>query len=292
MLVENIELVVTGRLVKTAKLRAEYYDSLEDPPSFAVKLRDARIRADLFTFVQRVREREPKYPFQREWDSIAVLPIATYDRWWKTQISDKTRNMIRKATKKGLEVRTAKFHDDLVQGILEIYNESPIRQGKRFAHYGKDFETVKKDHATYLARSQFIGAFLRDELVGFIKLVHGDGAANLMQIISKMAHRDKAPTNALIAKAVEICAESEVQYLHYGMWSRRGLGAFKVHHGFQRFEVPRYFVPLTRIGDLMLRCHLHHRWSELVPESWIDAGTTIRGKWYAIKYGQETGRGR
>src|SRR6266566_1502091 len=97
MFVDNTEIVVTGRFFKIANLRAEYYDLVENPDSVLRKLRAEEIRADLFTFVQEIHDREPRYKFYQERDSISVLPVATYDQWWKTQISDKTRNMVRKA---------------------------------------------------------------------------------------------------------------------------------------------------------------------------------------------------
>jgi hypothetical protein len=105
-----------------------------------------------------------------------------------------------------------------------------------------------------------------------------------MQIISKMSYRDKAPTNALIAKAVEMCAQQNVPNLHYGMWSRGGLGEFKVRHGFQRVDVPRYFVPLTWKGALALRSRLHRPFNNYLPETWIDVMNSLRTKWYTLKY--------
>jgi len=52
------------------------------------------------------------------------------------------------------------FDETLVRGIWEVYNESPVRQGKPNTHYGKDIETVYKEEATFLDHSIFIGAFL------------------------------------------------------------------------------------------------------------------------------------
>jgi len=193
--------------------------------------------------------------------------------------------MIRKSQKKGLDVRVIEFTDEFVKGIEEIYNESPMRQGKPFIHYKKDFQTLKRDHITYLERSEFIGAFYQGELIGFVKLVHGNGVSNLMQIISKIGHRDKAPTNALIARAVEICAQRGVPYLHYGVWSRRGLGDFKIHHGFERFDVPRYFVPLNVKGKLILALRLHRKISEHLPGNCADFLAGLRTKWNLLKHG-------
>ena len=111
--------------------------------------------------VQPLSDPVPKYTYPSESDSVAALPIDTYDKWWKQQINDKTRNMVRKAGKKEVAIRIVGFDDKLVEGIAEIYNESPLRQGKRFRHYGKDFQTLKAAHATYLERSIFIGPSTR-----------------------------------------------------------------------------------------------------------------------------------
>src|SRR5439155_6343426 len=113
-----------------------------------------------------------------------------------------------RAEKKGVSVLEAPFDDALVQGISAIYNECPVRQGRPFRHYGKDIETVRKEEATFLDRSIFIGAFLGDRLIGFVKLVTDESRtqAGLMNIVSMVQHRDKAPTNALITQAIRSCA--------------------------------------------------------------------------------------
>jgi hypothetical protein len=285
MLIDNKEIIVSGRFSRIARLKAEYYEFVDNPHDFIAKSKASELRADLFTFLQGVPDRNPRYDFHLELESIAVLPITTYEHWWKKQIKDKTRNMVRRAQKRGVEIRVVEFNDDLVKGIEGIYNESPLRQGKPFGHYGKDFETLKRAHITYQEKSDFIGAFYKNELIGFIKLVHGKGVSNLMQIISKITHHDKAPTNALIAKAVEICAQKGVPLLHYGVWSRRSLGAFKKHHAFERFEVPRYFVPLNFKGKIILMLKMHRRIKDHLPESWLDFLAGYRTKWFTYKYG-------
>ncbi len=282
--VGNLEVLITGRLTRTARLRAEYYDIIANPDSFVQDLKASGIRADLFTFTQGATDTVPHFAYYCERDSIAVLPITTFDEWWKHQIKDKVRNMARRAEKKGAHVRVVPFDDDLVRGIMDIYNEVPVRQGKKFSHYGKDFETTKTDHATYLDRSDFIGAYLGHELIGFIKLVHGRNVSNCMQIIAKVSQRDKSPVDALLAKAVEICAQKAIPNLHYGVWSRGGLGEYKVHRGFRRVDVPRYYVPLSLKGAVLLRSRIHRPISSYLPESWIDLLTSLRTRWYSFRY--------
>jgi hypothetical protein len=283
MIVDNTEIAVSGRFRRVARLRAEFYDYLDDPIAFLAALRTSGLRADLFTFLQEPSQRKPMYDFQMEAEEIAALPITSYEHWWKRQLNDKTRNMIRKAQKSGIQIRPAELDDEFVKGILDIYNESPLRQGKPFAHYGKDFETTKMNHISFADRSEFIGAYYGDELVGFAKIVHGRSLSSLMQIISKIGHRNRAPTNALIAKSVEICAERGVPYLHYGVWSKRGLGDFKKHHGFEPLSIPRYTIPLNLKGKIILSARLHRKLSSYVPEQLEDDLVRIRARWNAYR---------
>lgn len=284
LIVDDKKVLLTGRFPSIARLEDEYYDWVDDPHTFLARLKTANVAADVFTFLQTVGDNKPPYGFYSEWDSIAVLPITTYDNWWTKQINVKTRNMVRKAEKSKVEVRLVDFTDDLVRRIKEIYDESPVRQGKPFKHYRKDLATIKRDHISFLDRSQFIGAYYEDELIGFVKLVHDEGVSHLMQIISKIGHRSKAPTNALLAKAVEICAMRGIPYLHYGIWSRRGLGDFKLHHAFERLDLARYFIPLTLKGKLFLALRLHRKLSDYVPQQWIDGVSNLRSKWNVVKY--------
>lgn len=283
--VNNKQLLISGRLLKTAKLKSEHYEHINDPDVFCSALKKAKLRADLFTFLQPVADRNQRFSYYAENDPISVMRITTYENWWNRQINGKTRNMVRKAEKAGVEVRVCELTDDFVRGIQGIYNESPLRQGKRFLHYGKDLETLKQGHASYAPLSDFVGAFFKGEMIGFIKLVHTDGMSHLMQIISKVAHRDKAPTNALIAKAVELCAARQVTLLHYGLWSARGLGEFKKHHAFEPYDLDRYFVPMNIKGRIMLGLRMHRKLSERVPEKWADALVNLRSRWNNLRFG-------
>jgi hypothetical protein len=279
------QICITGRIFKTARMSAEWYEFVEEPESFLDRLKQSGIRADVFTFVQKIPDLEPKYTnYHLERESISVLPIETYEKWWKSQIRDKTRNMVRKARKRGVEMRFSQLDDKFVSGVTAIYNECRIRQGKPFKHFGKDFETVRRENSSFSDRSDFIGAYYGEEIIGFAKLVNRGVSASLMQIISKVSHRDKAPTNALIAKAVERCAQLGISYLQYGVWSSGSIGEFKIHHGFKRFDMPRYYVPLNGRGRLMLTLGLHHRLHDRLPESTLNYLRAIRTKCYGLPY--------
>jgi hypothetical protein len=276
-----------GRLVRVARLEADKYEFVDDPEAILKGLRQSGTRVDLFTFMQRLAETSPKYAYPMEWDNLAALPVSTFDYWWSKQIDNKTRNMVRKAERHGVELREVRFDDTLVRGIWEVYNECPIRQGKAFRHYGKNVESIHREMATFLDSSIFIGAFLRDKLIGFAKLTFDETReqAGLMSIISMIGERDKAPTNGLIAQAVRSCAERGIAYLAYanfayGKRQRDSVTEFKKNNGFQRIDLPRYYVPLTRIGSVAFRLGVHHRLADHFPRAVLDKIRELRAAWY------------
>jgi hypothetical protein len=279
---------IEGRFPRIASLAADGYEFLDDPQAAVASLRAARAGIDLFTFLPRLPGTSPRCDYPLEWDNVAALSVSTFDHWWTRQINDKTRNMVRRAAKRDVLVKEVPFNDSLVEGISAIYNESPIRQGRPFPHYGKGREAVCQENKTFFHRSVFLGAFFRDTLVGFAKVVSDEtGAqAGLMQILSMIQHRDKAPTNALIAQAVRSCAERHIPYLVYSQFSygkkeRDSLSDFKEANGFQKIELPRYYVPLSLAGQLAFRWGLHHSLAERLPESVLARLRRLRTLWHA-----------
>ena len=273
-----------GRLPRIARLEQDWCEDVEDPEILIDTLRKTAGGPDVLTFTQRLPDLEPKYAYQMELDSMAALPIKSYSFWWEKQIDRKARNKARKAEKKGVIVKPATFDDQFIQGMTSIFNETPIRQGRRFLHYGKDFETIKRQFSRFLFREEIFGAYLAEELTGFIFLADAGRYAFLGQIISKIAYRDLAPNNALLAKAVERCAERGFPYLVYALWLDDSLGDFKRSNGFQRFDVPRYFVPLTPIGKLALKVGLHRGWREAVPRQIGKPLRKLRKHWYDLRW--------
>ena len=226
-----------------------------------------------------------------EWDNFAALPVSTFDHWWTKQIGFKARNKAKQAEKRGVELREIPFDDTLVRGICEIYNECPVRQGRRFPHYGMSFERAREYAGTFLDLSVFIGAFLDNQLIGFAKLTSDEDRTQmgLMHIVSMIQHRDKAPANALIAQAVRSCAARKIPYLvysnfAYGKKQEDSLSDFKKRNGFDRVDIPRYYVPLTRLGWVAFRLGLHHRLVEYLPESAAAKLRAVRKAWYNHKY--------
>ncbi len=291
MKISGREVRIEGRLCRLAHLDADDYKFLKDPEASIDELRRSRMRVDLFTFLQQLPETAPKYSYPFEWDNFAVLPISTFENWWTQQIGFKARNKAKQAEKKGIVVREVPFDDSLARGICEIYNETPVRQGRLFWHYGKSFEAVRDMSATYLDSSVFIGAFDADKLVGFIKLTIDDTGtqAGIMHILSLLQYRDKAPTNALVAQAVRSCADRHIPHLvyskfAYGKKNRSTLSDFKERNGFQKVDIPRYYVPLSPWGSAALAMGLQHRLVDRLPESIAEKLREWRQAWYQRKF--------
>ncbi len=291
MMVCSRDIRVDGNLVRIARLDGDKYKFLEDPEPVVSALRKSRERVDIFTFMQKLPDASVKFSYPMEWDNLAVLGISTFDEWWTKRIGFKARNKAKQAAKKGVIVREVAFDEAFARGIWEIYNESPVRQGRRFPHYGKTVEQVRQMSGTFLDTSIFIGAYLDDKLIGFIKLTTDDGGtqAGMMHIISMIRHRDKAPTNALVAQAVRSCADRNISYLvysnfAYGKKERSSLSDFKERNGFERVNLPRYYVPLTGIGWAAYRLGLHHKFVDRLPGPLLAKARDLRYSWYKHRF--------
>ena len=264
------------------QLEDDWFEDVRDPKSVIAALKLSPVTADIFTFWQRLPRTQPGFEYHTEWERIAALPVTSFDYWWNKQIKAVTRNLVRKAQKKGVDVRQAHYDDDFVRGMTEIFNEVPVRQGRRFWHYGKDFETVKQQFARYLFREDLLGAYYGNELIGFVMLGNAGGYGVLGQIISKIRHRDKSPNNVLIAKAVELCERKRLPYLVYAYWGDGSLADFKRHNGFEETCLPRYYVPLTRKGQLAISVGLHRGWKNLLPARMRTRLKGLRSRWLSL----------
>jgi hypothetical protein len=281
---------VSGTLVRVAHIDGDKYTFPGNLPSLLKELSACDERIDVFTFIQPVPETEPKYSYPFEWDNLAVLPVTTFEEWWKTQIRGKTRNQARLGEKKGLIVKEVPFDDALLKGIVNIHNETPIRQGRRFPHFGMTLEGARKYAGTFLERSIYIGALFEGEIIGFAKLTVDETHtyACTINILSMLRHRDKAPTNAIIAQAVRSCVERQLSYLvyenfTYGNKPPDSLSHFKEVNGFRKMDLPRYYVPLSRVGRFAIRHGLHRRLVDYVPEAAMAKFRQLRSNWYERK---------
>ena len=284
---DNKTFIIKGKILKTASLKDEWHNDVDHPQEVIHALRDGPVRIDLLKFWQRIPETEPKFPYYKEWRQVAAIPITDFKQWWDKQINCKTRNMVRKSHKLGVTIEQIELNDEFIRGVVDIYNQSPVRRGKPFRHYGKDFTTAKAELSVDLAEAMLVVAYYAKELIGFIKFVVTDRYAIITMILDKTSHRDKAPMNGMIAKVVEICATRNIPYLVYTTWRRGDHGNFQKYNGFVKVPVPEYYVPITVRGRLALRLGLHKGIKGAIPEKVMIRLLALRARWYNSTIAQQ-----
>jgi hypothetical protein len=109
-----------------------------------------------------------------------------------------------------------------------------------------------------------------------------------LQLNSKAAHYDKRPSNALLAKAAELCAAKGITCLIYGRFNYGSKGStplreFKARHGFEEMMVPMYYVPLTIWGKVYVKAKLYRGLHEILPQDVITIALKARTKWYNFR---------
>jgi hypothetical protein len=284
-------IVVKGKWIKIASLHDEEWleTELADPAMCVGRLRECADapRADILFFSQKVPRIVPRYIYPMEMLSIAVANVASFEEWWR-KLPQETRQNVKRAQKRGVTIKVQGFDDEVIQGIVGVQNECPIRQGRPYYHYGKSFEQVKRDHGAFLDRSDFICAYCGTELIGFLKLVYRGDVASILQLNSKIGHRDKRPSNALLAKAVELCEARGIPHLTYGMFNYgkkqdSSLRVFKVRNGFGEMLLPSYYVPLTTWGWLCVKARLYRGVRCIVPPMVMTAALNVRARWYDLR---------
>jgi len=265
---------------------------IKDPATFIPALKQSGLKADVMTFFQRPPDVQPRFPYHIEWENYAAVPVTTYEAWWD-KLPQEARKNTRRAGKRGVEVKVVAFDDELARGIHKICNETPVRQGRPFWHYGKSFEQIKREHATYVERSDFVAAYFEGELIGFIKMVYVDKIASIMAILALNAHYDKRPMNALLSKAMEVCAQKGMGYFVYGNYiygnkKDSSLVEFKRRNGFEQINFPRYYIPLTLKGKIYVSLRLYRGLVGLLPAPVLNVLLKIRSSLMARKAKPET----
>ncbi len=253
--------------INVARDYREYQKNVLPTDDFLSKLHVRNV--DIFTFIERKwccpLAILPSVGAKTD-DNIGLLEIKNYETWWGA-IGKKTRNMIRKSEKDRVKVSVVTQSDKLAEGIWKIYNETPIRQGRAFPHFGEPLKHLAD--VMYLEKnSTYIGAFLDDALIGFVQLTHGDDIEILSNILSMQKHWDKSVNNALIAKTVEFCASNGNRWLMYGrIGNHPSLDKFKENNGFVKYPVTRFYIPITGKGRLAIHLGLHQELKDALPQS-------------------------
>jgi hypothetical protein len=282
-------LITTGKHLKIAKIRGEEMREreIEDPELYVAGLRtdkDRILRADLFTFTQKLPVTQPRYSYPFEWESVAAIQLGRFKQWWEA-LPQETRKNVRRSQKRGVEVLIKELDQDVIEGIRAVNDDSPMRQGVKNAYYGLSSADTRQRYGEFEGRCDFICAYSGEDMIGFLHLVYREDTAAILNLTAKPSQFDKRPANALVAKAVEICEARGISHISYGLYNYgnkrdSSLREFKVRNGFKEILVPRYFVPLTLWGRLCMKANLHRGLIGNLPPWVISTGLRARALWY------------
>lgn len=279
--------VLRGRWLRLAVIQDEDWTAgvVDRPEQWIEELKNWRVAdqsVDIFAFSQKLPDVERKYRYHSEQVSLAAIRVTSFEGWW-AGLPQETRKNVRRSQRCGVAVKIRDLDDDLVKGIQAVNEECPVVQGKRARHYGRGFEETWSDQSSFLDRSSFICAYQGHELIGYLKLVRCGSTASVLGFLTKPSQQDKRPANALIARAVQLCADEGIPFLIYGMLNygnkRDGsLRQFKLRNGFHEVLIPRYYVPLTMMGALAVRLRLHRGLLGILPPWVISLALAFRAR--------------
>jgi hypothetical protein len=283
--------IATGKWIRIAAVHDEAHVEGALVPhleQFIKELKSWNAKPDIFTFMQHVTDTSPRFNYPMDWDNFAVIPITTYADWLNKRVRKDVKENVRRAKREGVDVRTVEYDDAFVAALKRLYDETPIRQGRAFWHHGKPLEVIREIHGTYRERAEYIGAYFEGELIGFIKMVYNGSIAKTMHVLSNEKYHRKRPTNAMIAKAVEVCEQKGIKYFIYGEYTypggvRNSLTEFKRNNGFEEVKYPRYFVPLTLKGQLAVRLKLYRELRTFLPHPVRRVLLDVRSRIYRMR---------
>ena len=115
--VSGKKLIAKGTWLRTATIRSEEMmeNELEDPRLCIRELKtdgNRVLKADIFTFPQKMTATQPKYSYPIEWDSVAVAQVNSFKDWWD-RLPQETRKNVRRSQKRGVVITVNEFDDDL-----------------------------------------------------------------------------------------------------------------------------------------------------------------------------------
>jgi hypothetical protein len=227
---------------------------------------------DLFTFIDRsfLINNPAKDNLFTDLEPMALLTINTYDKWQAT-ITHNARWQTKKARKMGLTSQIVQVDDAFLKSAQKIYNETPVRQGRRYTGYGLSLDYLRNKYSI-MDNSEIIGVFYQNEMIGLMWIGFGDRVAAVKSFVSLLSYRNKYPNDLLIDSAVQRCLERGYNYLTYwNMGYNPGLDFFKKSHGFKVFKVPRYYFPITSKGELALKLNMYRPLDRTIPKRIVQA---------------------
>lgn len=205
-------------------------------------------------------------------DNRSCLRVEDPDYWGKKVVAKDVRESLRRIRREGVEVREMPFNASSCEDISTLFNESPIRQGKRYWHYGKSAAQIQEELSPLASRSLYVGAYHRGRLVGFTQVVRLEsiGVLRTVHVLGSLVSRKVRPVTAMIDWMVRYGWENGFQRIVYGKHdygnaSNDSLTAFKSRHGFRSEPLRIDYHCLCPQGAWYLAAGLHRNLREMTP---------------------------
>lgn len=146
--------------------------------------------------------------------TIAVDMKQSVAEIWKTQITSKNRNMIRKAEKNGLSYR-AEYNFASILNFLELYNKTMERLCADEFYYFP--EKYYKDFSNKLDGKSFLGVVLFEEkIVGAALFMYTEKFGHYHLAGSDRTNGSLGINNYLLWKTIEELSTKNIQEFHLG----------------------------------------------------------------------------
>ena len=78
MQIDGLDMTIIGKFLKVVRITEERYIDVNDPETLIKKVEGSKLKADIFTFAQRIPYSKPKYDYFMEYEAWATLPIIDY----------------------------------------------------------------------------------------------------------------------------------------------------------------------------------------------------------------------
>src|SRR5437016_1799056 len=119
--IDGRTLIATGKRLRIATVRSEEMleKELENPELYINQLKDRtnqKLKADIFSFAQKLPATQPKYRHRMEWESVAAIHLSSFKQWWEA-LPQETRKNVRRSQRRGVAVKIREFDADLIEEI-------------------------------------------------------------------------------------------------------------------------------------------------------------------------------
>ena len=72
---------------------------VNDPEACIKKIKQEKLKADIFTFAQKLPNTKPNYDYPMEWDNVAAIPTTDFSVWWEHRLSSGSQKKCEKSSK-------------------------------------------------------------------------------------------------------------------------------------------------------------------------------------------------